>query len=72
MAEKVWQPIKVCFCEHVNQDVEFEAEVVYPTDLLPDQAPRVIAHRCSHGMQCNQDGRPSCIWAGTNPLVDPF
>jgi hypothetical protein len=72
MSEKVWQPIKVCFCEHVSQDVAFEAEVVFPADLLPDQAPRVIAHRCSHGMQCNQDGRPSCIWAGTNPLVNPF
>ncbi len=72
MSEKVWQPIKVCFCEHVNQDVAFEAELIYPADLLPDQAPRVIAHRCSHGMQCNQDGRSSCIWAGTNPLVDPF
>jgi len=72
MAEKVWQPIKVCFCEHVGEDVAFEAELVYPADFLPDQGPRVLAHRCSHGMACNQDGRPSCIWAGTNPAVDPF
>lgn len=72
MTEKVWQPIKVCFCEHVGEDVAFEAELVYPADWLPDQAPRVMAHRCSHGMSCNQDGRPSCIWAGTNPAVDPF
>jgi hypothetical protein len=72
MTEKVWQPIKVCFCEHVGEDVAFEAELVYPAEWLPDQGPRVLAHRCSHGMYCNQDGRPSCIWAGTNPTVDPF
>jgi hypothetical protein len=72
MSEKVWQPIKVCFCEHIGEEVAFEAEMVYPADLLPDQAPRVLAHRCSQGLACNQDGRPSCIWAGTNPMVDPF
>jgi len=72
MAEKVWQPIKVCFCDHVNKEVAFEAELVFPVDLLPDQMPRVLAHRCSEGMSCNLDGRPSCIWAGTNPTVDPF
>jgi hypothetical protein len=72
MAEKVWQPIKVCFCEHIGQDVEFEAQLVFPSDLLSDQNPRVLAHRCSHGMACNQEERGSCIWAGTNPAIDPF
>jgi hypothetical protein len=72
MSEKVWEPIKYCFCEHVGRDVAFEAELVYPDDILPDQAPRVLAHRCSLGLSCNQDGRPSCKWAGTNPAVDPF
>lgn len=72
MTEKQWQSIKVCYCEHVGMDVAFEAEVVYPADWLPDQGPRVAGHRCSHGLECNQDGRPSCRWAGTNPAVDPF
>ncbi len=72
MSEKVWQPIKVCFCEHIGQEIAFEAELVFPSDLMPDQNPRVIAHRCSQGMACNQEARPSCMWAGTNPMVDPF
>jgi hypothetical protein len=52
--------------------VALEADLVYPADMLPDQAPRVLAHRCSMGLECNQDSRPSCLWAGTNPGVDPF
>jgi hypothetical protein len=39
--------------------------------MLPDE-PRVLAHRCSYSLYCNLDGRPSCLWAGTNPAVDPF
>jgi hypothetical protein len=72
MAVKTWQPIKFCYCEHVDQEVALEAEVIYPAEWLPEQAPRVTAHRCSHAMTCNQDGRPSCIWSGTNPAFDPF
>ena len=72
MSVKTWQPIKSCFCHHVGQDVALEAELVYPPEWLPDQNPRVNAHRCSQALVCNLDGRPSCIWAGTNPAVDPF
>lgn len=72
MSIKSWQPIKICFCHHVNQDVALEAELVYPAEMLPDQAPRVLAHRCSHALICNLDDRPSCIWAGANPAFDPF
>lgn len=72
MAETGWQVVKVRYCHHVNKDVGLEAEVVFPAEFLPDQAPRVIAHRCSHAVACNLDGRPSCVWAGTNPAYDPF
>jgi hypothetical protein len=72
MTVKTWQSIKVCYCHHVDQDVALEAELVYPAEFLPDQAPRVFAHRCSHAIMCNLDGRPSCIWSGTNPAIDPF
>lgn len=72
MSQRIWQPIKMCYCHHVDQEVSLEAEVVYPADILPDLAPRVFAHRCSHGVDCNLDGRPSCVWAGTNPAIDPF
>jgi hypothetical protein len=72
MTEKVWQPIKIHFCHHVGKEVAFEAELIYPADLLPDQGPRVNAHRCSRAIDCNLEGKVSCIWAGTNPVIDPF
>ncbi|HLE13248.1 MAG TPA: hypothetical protein VI776_00765 [Anaerolineales bacterium] len=72
MSEKTWQTIKVQYCHHAEAEVGLEAELVYPAEWLPDQPPRITAHRCSHGLACNLDGRPSCIWAGTNPTFDPF
>lgn len=71
MAVKQWETVKYCFCEHVKKEVGFEAEVIYPADHIPDE-PRILAHRCSLGFQCNLDGRASCKWAGTNPAYDPF
>lgn len=72
MAEKRWYPIKTQYCKHVGGDVQLEVHVVLPAEYLPDQPPRVIGHRCSHGMQCSLLTHPSCTWAGTNPNFDPF
>lgn len=72
MATKTWQSIQVRYCEHVNTKVSLDAQVIYPADILPDQPPHVVGHRCSHAFACNLDERPSCIWAGTNPAFDPF
>jgi hypothetical protein len=72
MSVKTWQPIKIRYCHHVGQEVALEAELVYPPEWLPDQMPRVNGHRCSQALVCNLDRRPSCVWAGTNPAMDPF
>lgn len=72
MAIREWQSIKYCYCEHAAREVALEAQVVWPADLLPDQPARVFGHRCSSGLDCNLDGRASCMWAGTNPVFDPF
>ncbi len=72
MAVKVWETIKVHYCDHAGCDVNFEAEFVYPSEHLPDLMQRIVAHRCSHGMLCNLNSQPACVWAGTNPAVDPF
>ena len=73
MATRTWQSIKICYCHHVDQEVSLETEVVYPAEWLPDIEPaRVLAHRCSQGVTCNLDEKPSCMWAGTNPTIDPF
>lgn len=71
MANKEWEAVQFCFCEHVNQQVALEAEILYPIDFLPD-SPRILAHRCSLGTQCNQMEQAACKWAGTNPDFDPF
>jgi hypothetical protein len=72
MSEKIWETLKVQYCEHVDQTVRLQAQLVYPSEHLPDQPRRLLAHRCSHGFTCNLDGRPACVWAGTNPGYDPF
>jgi hypothetical protein len=72
MTIKEWEIIKVRYCVHAATDVGLEAEMVYPAEWLPDQPPRIVAHRCSHALACNLDGRASCTWAGTNPGIDPL
>ena len=72
MAVRTWETQKIRFCDHAGSDVALEAEVVYPADSLPDQAPRVQAHRCSRALECNMFCQPACVWAGTNPVYDPF
>lgn len=72
MAHKVWQKIKVQYCEHAEGEVALEAEVLYPEEHLPDQGPRIVAHRCSRGLECGLLSQASCVWAGTNPTYDPF
>jgi len=72
MAEKMWEIIKVRYCEHAGEEVAMEALVVYPAEWLPTQPPRVTSHRCSRAITCNLDGRASCVWSGTNPVYDPF
>jgi hypothetical protein len=72
MAVKVWQTIKVQHCRHSGGEVSLEAEVLLPEEHMPDQRPRVVAHRCSRGAECGLLDRGACVWAGTNPAYDPF
>ncbi|NIS78760.1 MAG: hypothetical protein GTO14_00685 [Anaerolineales bacterium] len=72
MAWVTWRTVKRQVCERVSEEVALEVRVVYPADILPDQAPRVIGRRCSMGLTCNQLDKPSCQWAGTLPGYDPF
>lgn len=77
MAKKIWQTIKVQNCQHANDgrggEVALEAEVLYPEEHLPDQGPRVVAHRCSQGVECSLLlSESACVWAGSNPAYDPF
>ncbi|MCL4559688.1 MAG: hypothetical protein M1281_03610 [Chloroflexi bacterium] len=72
MALRTWQSIKSQYCPHAEAEVYLEAEVVYPAEWLPEQPARVLAHRCSRGVLCNQNSSGGCVWSGTNPSYDPF
>jgi hypothetical protein len=72
MAYEVWRPIKTATCSRIGEEVVFEARLVYPAEFLPDQPPRVLAHRCQRGLECNLLDRPACEWAGTLPGVNPL
>ena len=72
MADRVWEVSKTCYCNHVDMEVALETHLVFPADFIPDQNPRVLGHRCSQGLHCNQFSQAACIWAGTNPDYDPF
>jgi hypothetical protein len=52
--------------------VALEAQVVYPPEYLGEQAPRVLAHRCSNGFDCMVTHDGGCRWSGANPTYDPF
>jgi hypothetical protein len=72
MAVKVWQKVKTQYCDRVGCEVSLEAEAIYPADPLPDQPPRLVAHRCSNAADCMLLPQANCVWSGANPLVDPF
>jgi hypothetical protein len=72
MAFRTWQQIHSQYCGRVGEEVQLEVDIVYPAEHMPDQPGRVMAHRCSHGLQCNLINKAACVWAGTNPAYDPF
>ncbi|OJX45964.1 MAG: hypothetical protein BGO78_03505 [Chloroflexi bacterium 44-23] len=72
MAHKKWKVAKQIYCDHAGCNVSLEYQVILPAEILPDQPARIIAHRCSKGMQCSQLTKPTCVWSGTNPNYDPF
>ena len=72
MAQKKWQTQKTCYCEGVGREIRLETQVVFPAEHLPEQPPRVIAHRCSNAIECNQMDRMVCEYAGTNPEFKPL
>ena len=72
MAVKTWEAVKIRYCDHASAEVALEAEKIYPSDILSDQPARLLAHRCSRGVECSQNNRSACVWAGTNPDYDPF
>ncbi|MFZ5879090.1 MAG: hypothetical protein ACOY0R_06955 [Chloroflexota bacterium] len=71
MTLRTWQIEKIKYCEHAGREIALETEVVFPAEQLPEQAPRVLAHRCSNAAECNMLDKPVCAWCGTNPNYEP-
>lgn len=72
MTQKQWHVSKTLYCEHVHHEVALETQVVLPSEHLPEQPARVLAHRCSDAMECNCVNKPGCAWCGTNPDYRPM
>lgn len=72
MAVKDWQIIKRRYCARAQREVALEVESIYPAEWMPEQPPRLGAHRCSNGMECMGADRPACKWSGGNPAYDPY
>ena len=73
MAHISWKVVKKHWCDLMEQEAELIEERVYPDDPVPDsgEAYRVLARKCSFGIECNTAGY-YCRWAWTNPEYDPF
>jgi len=71
MTLRLWQIEKIKYCEHAAREIALETEVAYPSEHLPEQAPRVLSHRCSNATECNMLDKPACAWCGTNPNYQP-
>ncbi len=72
MAVRTWQALKTQYCSRADEQVSLEADLVFPSESLPDQPARILAHRCSHALSCNPADQAACVWCGTNPTYDPF
>jgi len=72
VAYRNWEVVKISYCDLAGEEVFLEADIVYPATFLPEQPPRIIAHRCSRGLVCNSFSQAGCCWSGTNPGYDPF
>lgn len=71
MAQKKWQTSKIRYCEHAGREITLDTQVVFPPEHLPDQPPRILAHRCSNGLECNLIEKMVCAYCGTNPDYKP-
>jgi hypothetical protein len=43
MTEKTWETLKIQYCQHVDEKVGLQAQVVYPPDMMPDQPARILS-----------------------------
>lgn len=72
MTDRYWEICQMIYCKHIDSQVALEIELIYTAEHLPEQRPRLLVHRCSHGTQCSLSEISACVWAEPNPNFDPF
>ena len=61
--KRMVEEVVTCNCVHAGADVEVTTVVVYPSDVLPDQPPRIVNRDCSHLTECNLQDKCACPFA---------
>ncbi len=61
--KRMVEEVVTCNCVHAGADVEVTTVVVYPSDVLPDQPPRIVDRDCSHLTECNLQDKCACPFA---------
>jgi hypothetical protein len=51
------------FCSHANCKVELKTTYVYPSDIMPEMAPRINQRACSHYYTCTLHDKSACTYA---------
>ena len=51
------------FCSHANCKVELKTTYVYPSDIMPETAPRINHRACSHYYTCTLHDKSVCTYA---------
>lgn len=51
------------FCAHANCEVVLKTTYVYPSDIMPETAPRINQRTCSHYFTCTLQDKSACTFA---------
>ena len=62
MAWESWRTVKQTRCEIMDEEITLHSRLAFAADNLPDQPPRVLAHRCSSAEHCDHFDQPKCPW----------
>jgi hypothetical protein len=62
MAWESWRAGKQTHCEVMDEKVTLQSRLAFAADNLPDQPPRVLAHRCSSAENCDHFDQNKCPW----------
>ncbi len=72
MSSKSWEVIKTCYCQHIDTKSGWKPSWSIRLNGCRTRRRAFLPIVARKAVSCNLDGRPSCVWAGTNPVFDPF